>query len=132
MNLIHLFDWQESDTVSFDFDDTLCFASGIPNQKIIDILLNFYKNGKKCIIVTARDHSHESEDWYAKNEPERTLVLNFIKKYQLPIEKVYFTNHEPKGKLLKNLNVLCHYDDKDEELESASKYGVKGIKVWKE
>lgn len=118
--------------VSFDFDDTLCLAHGKPNEYIVQKLLYYHCNGHPCIIVTARNQEHESEDWFRDNQPERTTILSFLKNYNLPIKKIYFTNHNPKGPLLQNLNVMAHYDDKDEELESAIQCGINAIKVYKD
>jgi len=132
MNIIHLLDWQEPNLVSFDFDDTLCFTHGRPNKTIVDKVVDYHNNGYQCIIVTARNHEHESEDWYRANEPLRIPVMSFLKLHNLPIAKIYFTNHALKGPILKNLNVIKHYDDKDEEIESAKKCGIQAIKVAKD
>ncbi|MEI7486549.1 MAG: HAD hydrolase family protein [Chryseobacterium sp.] len=129
MNIIHFFEWEQPDIISFDFDDTLCLKHGVPNEEIVKILKNYHREGCTCIIVTARNHEHESEEWWRENQPNRTTIIKFLKKNQIPIEKIFFTNHEPKGPILKKLNVKLHYDDKDEELESAKDHGIKTIKV---
>jgi acid phosphatase class B len=98
---------------------------------MISKLINHHKDGDKCIIVTARDPEHEKDEWIQKNEPKRTKVIDFVKKHNLPISKIIFTNHKPKGPILKSHNVYMHFDDKDEEIDSANNNGIKTIKVEK-
>ena len=129
MNIIHLIEWTDSDVVSFDFDDTLCWQDGTPNTKMMRILKSPHDNGYECIIVTSRNLSHEDESWIKENEPQRTPVQQFIQAHGLPVKKVYFTDHAPKGPILSKLQVVKHYDDKDDELRSANMHGVVGIKV---
>lgn len=129
MNIIHLIEWSDSDVVSFDFDDTLCWQDGTPNTKMIDILRSHHNNGYECVIVTARNLSHEDEGWIRENEPQRTTVQRFINTHSLPVKKVYFTDHAPKGPILSKLQVIRHYDDLEDELMSANLHGVVGIKV---
>lgn len=128
MNPIHFIEWSESKIISFDFDDTLC-VNGLPNKEIIQKLFSHYNAGDECIVVTARDRNHENDDWIKKHEPNRTKVLQFLKLHNLPITKVIFTNHKLKGPILKNHNVYLHFDDKDEELNSAKTHGILTIKV---
>ena len=130
MNVIHFIEWSESKIISFDFDDTLC-VDGKPNKSIVDKVINHHRNGDKCIIVTARDPNHEKDSWIKENEPKRTKVLDFIKIHNLPISKIIFTNHKLKGPILKNHDVYMHFDDKDEELNSAKENGIQIIKVSK-
>lgn len=116
--------------ISFDFDDTLCMEEdGSPNQDIIDLVHKYNAEGYKCYVVTARDRKHEQSKWIEKNNPNRVKVKEFIKQYDLPIKQCHFTNHEPKGFLLKELGVIRHYDDHDEQIASALEYGIEAIKV---
>lgn len=130
MNIIHLIEFSESKIISFDFDDTLC-SDGKKNEIMISKLINHHKDGDKCIIVTARNPEHEKDEWIQKNEPKRTKIIDFVKKHNLPISKIIFANHKPKGPILKSHNVYMHFDDKDEEIDSANNNGIKTIKVEK-
>lgn len=99
--------------VSFDFD-------GVLHKSVIGIhptdmfhpetwtpSLNMFKQVKlesqnnDLVIVTARDN------W---NRPE---LETFVKMYNLPFTKIYFTNNQSKLSILKKLNVIRHYDDRD-------------------
>ncbi len=128
MNFIHLIEWSETKIISFDFDDTLC-TDGKANKGIISRVFKHHADGDECIIVTARDPDHEKDDWIKENEPKRTKVIDFVKRHNLPITKIIYTNHKPKGIYLKRNNVFVHFDDKQEEINSAKKYGVHAIKV---
>ena len=44
------------------------------------------------------------------NRPE---LETFVKMYNLPFTKIYFTNNQSKLSILKKLNVIKHYDDRD-------------------
>ena len=110
--------------VSFDFDDTLCMQDGTPNLAMIELVHKYASENYKCYIVTARDKSHESIKWMKKNNSNRIRVKDFIKEHQLPIKQCHFTNHELKGKTLQKIGVYIHYDDLEEQLESAKEYGI--------
>lgn len=128
---IQLLDWSES-TVSFDFDDTLCLSTdggNAPNPEIVSLLMKHHADGERCIIITARDPEHESDEWIAENEPHRIKVSDFVRAHNLPVERVVFTNHEPKGPVCLRNNVRLHYDDREDEIVSCSGCGVKAIKV---
>ena len=110
--------------VSFDFDDTLniidldqerCY----PNQKMIDKLLDYVKNGDKVIIVTTRYSEHKQD------------ILDFIRANELPIDKddVYCTEHTWKRNTLKRLGVEIHYDDNKDEIRKLRHTKVKGFLV---
>lgn len=119
-------------TISFDFDDTLCMTSSgdnSPNQAVIESLQEHAASGKKCIIITARDPEHEDDDWIARHQPSRIKVAEFVSRHKLPVEKIVFANHEPKGPICKRHGVLMHYDDKQCELDSCQSCGVTAVKV---
>lgn len=128
---IHLIEWSGS-TVSFDFDDTLCLSTNggnAPNPKVVALLMKHHDTGDDCIVITARDPEHESDEWIAENEPHRIKVSDFLLAHRLPVNRVVFTNHAPKGPVCLRNNVSLHYDDRDEEIESCSNCGVKAIKI---
>lgn len=110
--------------VSFDFDDTLCMEDGTPNFPMMGLVHQFAADGYKCYIVTARNKAHESKRWIVKNGGTRTRVKDFIREYNLPIKQCHFTNHEPKGPVLKEIGVVIHYDDHPEQIASAEEHGI--------
>lgn len=130
---MHLLEWSGS-TVSFDFDDTLCLSTdggNAPNLKVLSLLMKHHDTGDECIIITARDPDHESDEWISENEPHRIKVSDFVMAHRLPVVRVVFTNHSPKGPACLSNNVSLHYDDRDEEIESCAKFGVKAIRIGK-
>lgn len=110
--------------VSFDFDDTLCMEDGTPNVTMIELVKSYYLKGFKCIIVTARNKKHETVTWIRKNNPKRISVQAFIEKHKLPIVECHFLNHAPKGPRLRKRGVAIHYDDRENEIQSAIDFGI--------
>jgi hydroxymethylpyrimidine pyrophosphatase-like HAD family hydrolase len=110
---------------TFDFDDTLCSEEGIPNLEIINLVKNYFKKGYKCYIVTARNKSHDTKKWIKENNPKRVRILDFIKIFELPIEKIYYTNHELKGPILAKLGSKVHYDDHEDQIKSCKEHKIK-------
>lgn len=117
--------------VTFDFDDTLCMKDGSPNEEMLKLVHKHAQEGKKCYIVTARNKDHESKTWWNDNEPGRTPVKEFVKRHGLPIKQCHFTNHNLKGPTLKRLGSTLHYDDKEEELQSAKDHGIEAVQSLK-
>lgn len=113
--------------ISFDFDDTLCMeADGSANLLMIELVRKYTEQGFKCHIVTARNKKNESLKCIQNNK-NRIRVKDFIKEHNLPIERCHFTNHELKGRILKKIGAIKHYDDDKEQLASAEEYGVEAI-----
>jgi acid phosphatase class B len=112
--------------VTFDFDDTLCMRDGTPNFNMIDLVHKYASLGYKCYVVTSRNKDHETFSWMKKNQ--LTHVKDFIRDHEIPIKQCHFTNHEPKGPILQKLNSIRHYDNMDEELESAKEYGIEAVR----
>lgn len=115
--------------ISFDFDDTLCMEDGTPNYNMMNLVFHYASKGYKCYIVTSRNQEHEDFTWIKENEKSRIRVHDFIQTHNLPIVECIYTNHEPKGPILKKLNSIKHYDNDEDELESALNCGVIGIKA---
>lgn len=114
--------------ISFDFDDTLCGEkTGIPNHIMIEILHKHFADGHDIYIVTARDERHETEEWQINFMPNRVLIKEFIKEHKLPIREIHYTCHEPKGPLLKELEIDLHYDDSLTHLNSCKEHGIEAI-----
>jgi len=108
--------------ISFDYDDTLTKAVVTdrgdvvygPRDEYIQKLKEHASQGHTIYIVTARNDT-------PRNHEE---LQSFIKEHQLPVAKVHFTSHMPKGPILSKLKVDLHIDDKNEELESARRHGI--------
>lgn len=109
--------------ISFDYDDTLTKASVndsgkvmyVPREEYIQKMKDYASKGHTIYIVTAR-----------KDNPSNHKILeSFIDEHQLPVAKIHYTSHMPKGPILKKLNVELHIDDRAEELESARRHGIK-------
>ena len=100
--------------ISFDFDETLCDSQGNPIKKYIKKLIKHHKNNDKIIITTFRRHS-------SKNHVE-----DFIEKYNLPVEEIVCTEHQPKLPFLMRKNAAIHYDDDIPTINSLLNSGIIG------
>jgi FMN phosphatase YigB (HAD superfamily) len=127
--------------ITFDFDETMVAKDGKIRYGVIELIRDYVSLGHECRIVTSRTESHEDPDWIRRNEPERIAVLDFIRDQMLPISHVHFTAHEPKGRTLRQIGSLLHYDDDRMETDSAMEFGVcsvllhpltGGSDTWKE
>ena len=79
------------------------------NDDIYHIIMKYISNGDKVIIVTSRNEEYKNE------------VEEFLKKNNININNIYFTNKELKYKTLKKLNVDIHYDNDINEILSIKK-----------
>lgn len=119
--------------ISFDFDGTLCWVdkNNISifrrNINMFNQLIKHLKNKNEVIIVTFRNPANENEE--QKIETKRVLISDYLKKYNLNINKIIFTNHNPKKQYLLDNNVDVHYDDCIETINSLKKTKIKGILV---
>lgn len=99
-------------TVSFDFDGVLHkstvkgsihpvfweeWSIMQPFEKIHDLVRQYADKGHRVICTTARNEMPE--------------VWRFIRHYDLPITKVFFTGGYHKAELLQKEGVAVHYDD---------------------
>lgn len=108
--------------ITVDFDDTLCFYNDIlkPNKKLINLIKTLSAKNYLFYIVTAR--SKEYDDMFS------SLKINdFIKKYNIPIEKVVYTDGAMKGKTLNKLNSKLHIDNDLDQVKSCKESGIKTI-----
>jgi len=112
--------------VSFDFDDTLLFASGA-NPIMMAKLLEHHEAGDTIIIVTSRNRHHDRQRWIKKNWPSRVSVRAFVSEHGLPVTDVVYTNHHPKGPILTERGAHMHYDDDPLEIRSCEEHGVRGV-----
>ena len=117
--------------ISFDFDGTLCWTDKENisifrrNIKLFNILIKHLKNKDEVIIVTFRNPDNEIEEFKIKEN--RVLINDYIKKYNLNINKIIFTNHKPKKKYLLENKVNIHYDDCVDTIKSLIGTSIKGI-----
>ena len=120
--------------VTFDFDNTIAmshieFINDRPkfifesyNQVILDKIKQHIQDGDEVYIVTARDKAKEGlfpED----NIPYHLKKLK-LDEYFLP-DRVFYTNDQPKLKILRKLGSEMHWDDKMEEIIALKRIGMK-------
>ena len=136
--------------VTFDFDDTLARYEwdedmGFIHAGAIDEVISLikeYKKTHKVYVVTSRMQELQDKkgEWYShypKNKPQNIYfkeyqmpVGEFLNKYDIKVDGMYFTNGQFKADQLNELNSQLHYDDDYDELKMAEeKYGIKGICV---
>ena len=99
--------------VSFDFDDTLTLLDSeynykAPNKFVVSLFKKFKEKGFKVLIVTSRMEKFESDE-------NRLAVKDFVDEMGLKPDGIYFTEGQDKAPLLKNLDVVLHFDDDEYE-----------------
>ncbi len=116
--------------VTFDFDDTLTmprwdeeeelWMTGLePNKKTISAMKKFASKGYEVKIVTSRHGTgnHKKD------------VATFVKKHNLPVKDIIFTNGKYKADTLERINSVLHYDDDTEEISRIKSKGIKVIHI---
>ncbi len=105
-------------TISFDFDGTICDDSMMPIDENISIAKFYKNNGYNVIIVTAR----------APTESNERYISLFLDKNNLSnlFSNIIFTGGI-KAKHLKQLDVMRHYDNDIAEVDAAKLIGVNVI-----
>lgn len=88
----------KSEKISFDYDGVLSTDEGK------SLLKRKQTEGYPVYIITARQEGDET-------------VLNFAKKFGIPLEHVYFTSGEDKWKTIKRLGISKHYDNNQEQVD---------------
>ena len=121
--------------ISFDFDSTLTKPfwdsdnelwmtadprdEDSPNWDNIALLLKFHQEGCDVIITTSR------------SEGERQGVVDFVKKYKLPVVEIVCTNGRDKGPILQQMGVERHHDDLAQQHEDPhGDFKGKWVKVY--
>lgn len=79
----------------------------------------FNNNGYKIVIITARDNEH------VLNQEE--ITKNYFAKQNLKYDKIIF-NQSNKGKCALDNKVDIFFDDKEENLDEISLYGIECIR----
>lgn len=104
--------------ITIDFHDTLCFYDAVEDYYDNKILVKFIKSlpedSFEAIIVTAGNKTQHGKD-----------ILDFIKRNNLKIKSIHYTNGAMKGPLLKKLKSSLHIDNDLEQLESCKNNGIK-------
>lgn len=103
--------------ITFDFDHTLKFEHGEPNQPIIDKFKELQKNNDVYIITTRYSNK--------KNE-----VIEFVKDHNLKPKDIICTDGKDKIEFLKRLNSELHFDDDDKEIKDAKNVGINTINAF--
>jgi 8-oxo-dGTP pyrophosphatase MutT (NUDIX family) len=125
---------EEKMVVTFDFDNTIAmshitFISDEPefifesyNDVIISKIMKHIHNGDEVYIVTARDKA--KEDLFPTDNIPYHLKKIGLDGYFLP-DRVFYTNDQPKLKLLRKLESEMHWDDNMEEIIALKKAKMK-------
>ena len=108
--------------ITVDFDDTLCYYNDItkPNKKLIRFIKTLSKKNYLFYIVTARSKEYD-------NIFSNLKIDNFIKEYNIPIEKVIYTDGELKGNILNKIKSKLHIDNDLDQIKSCKDKGIKTI-----
>lgn len=126
------FSYNKKNIVSFDFDGVLHLdvvpgtihpihqftkKDWRPNKKMHEVLRNEHLAGNRIIVITARGDfilksddifSLDLNDEYLDAEP---ILMKFLQKHNLPVERIFFTGGESKVDIINALGVIRHYDD---------------------
>ena len=122
--------------ISFDWDNTIAMSymvdseddSELPvytfqgyNDKLIDLIKDYYNHDIELFIVTSR--KRELEQYYPEDSVHyqlRLLKLDHI----FPPSRVHYTDGDLKAKTLRDLGVELHYDDSMEEVLECKRAGI--------
>ena len=74
MNIIHFFEWEQPDIISFDFDDTLCLKYGVPNEEIVKIVWHPQRMSKWPEDYLIYDPDDDSMDYASTNCKIRDII----------------------------------------------------------
>jgi histidinol phosphatase-like enzyme len=112
--------------ITFDFDNTIVksfenstdgmeikYQFGGLNPQIIARMKKFKEDGYTILVVTARN--------VALEVPESS-VKTMLKKLDLEVDGIFYTNDQPKAQKLYELGSSLHYDDDPKEHEAVKAY----------
>ena len=124
----------EQNIYSFDFDNTLIRYKTLedgdveylgPHEENIQKVKDLAAEGHTVVIVTSRAPLEGSKH----PEDDAPTPEELIAELQLPVETVEYTSGDLKTKKLLNLGVAHHWDDDQEEVDSAIAAGIGATKV---
>ncbi len=55
------------------------------------------------------------------------LIYEFVRRYRFPVQRVFFTSHQPKTATLVRHGIELHYDDDANEFSLAAETGVQVV-----
>jgi len=123
---------EENKVVTFDFDDTLALSHWDedidwwvhdgPYDVMMKKFFDFKEKGYTIYIVTSRHESQEGE-----TRPSSTTVIDFVNKYNLKPDGIFFTDGRLKASKLKELGTILHHDDDLEEIRAAEAVGINTV-----
>jgi 8-oxo-dGTP pyrophosphatase MutT (NUDIX family) len=112
--------------VTFDFDQTIVksflnksvdgeenYQFGGINKEIVKRIKSYKQSGKTVFVVTSRKNHLEGID---------NSVKSILKKINVEVDGVFYTNGEPKAQKLYELGSELHYDDDPAEREAIEAY----------
>jgi acid phosphatase class B len=99
--------------ITVDFDHTLQFNDGSPNDTTLQMLRMNHK-GDQIVIVTSRSFSVGSVK----------AIQDFAKQHNLNVSNIIHTNGSLKGPICKAVNSQRHFDDCEADLDSVKEQGV--------
>jgi len=118
----NLKDHRNGKVVTFDFDNTIVksfyntsaqgeeiYQFGGVNKEILKRIKAFRDSGTTVFIVTARDNGLEVPD---------SSVENLLRRLQIEVDGVFYTNGQTKAQRLYELGSRLHYDDDEKEHEA--------------
>jgi len=123
---------KELSVVTFDFDSTLALSHwdgeednwvhdgpNFPMMKKIKKYIN--DPNIKVYIITSRHEKFEPESF---KDPNQSSIKEFLKKHDLKVDGIYFTNGKLKIEKLLELDSSIHHDDDPEEIRAAKENDI--------
>ena len=114
---------EESNVISFDFDDTLALVDSEyqyigPNGPLLSLFKQFKDKGFEVYIVTSR--LERNEEMYRKRG-DITINL-FVAEHGLNPDRIIFTNLKDKVHTLRRVGAILHFDDDEFELAAIDQF----------
>lgn len=107
--------------VTFDFDHTLLFEIGEPNEEGIAHFRRHMAAGDECHVVTSR---------ISANQVMAREIPDFLKAHGLKAESIVFTEGHDKLGHLRKLGSDLHFDDDEHEIALCRNAGIECVHVF--
>lgn len=107
--------------VTFDFDHTLLFETGEPNEEGIAHFREHMAAGDTCHVVTSR---------VSVNPVMVREIHDFLKSHGLKAESVVFTEGHRKLGHLRKLGSDLHFDDDEQEIAFCRNAGIECVRIF--